>query len=148
MKIQYVQNKLTADEFLMLRKSVGMHEKTFAQAQKALKNGLFSISAMHDNNIIGMGRLVGDGSMYWYIQDVAVLPEYQVKGIGKEIVLRLLEFIRANSQPGTVTTIGLMAAKGKEGFYSKLGFRSRPNENEDPGMVMNMEIGPKDHAQI
>ena len=40
----------------------------------------------------------------------------------------------------TRVTVGLMAAKGKEEFYQKLGFRSRPNENEGDGMMINIQI--------
>lgn len=140
MKVCYVENRLTAKEFNALRTSCGMLEKPLPQVQKALENGLFSISVFDKGTIVGMGRLVGDGSMYWYVQDVAVLPPYQGQGIGKEIMLRLIHHVKTQSQAGTVTTIGLMAAKGKEGFYTKLGFHSRPNEKEGPGMLMLVDI--------
>ena len=50
------------------------------------------------------------------IFDVVLLPEFQGKGIGKEIIRRLAD--RSTSQK-----VLLYAAPGKEGFYSKLGFR-------------------------
>lgn len=139
MEITYIENNLAVQDFNMLRNSVGMLTKPCFQAEKALKNGLFSIVAYHGDNVVGMGRLVGDGSMYWYVQDVVVLPEYQGLGIGKEIMRRLKDFVLINTEPDTITTIGLMAAKGKEEFYKKLGFRSRPNDKEDPGMIMIIE---------
>lgn len=33
-----------------------------------------------------------------------------------------------------------MAAKGKEEFYKKFGFRVRPNEKDGSGMMINIEI--------
>ena len=45
-----------------------------------------------------------------------------------------------NSIPNTRVTVGLMAAKGKEEFYQKLGFRIRPNEKEGNGMMINIQI--------
>lgn len=140
MKITYRENALTAEDFNLLKKSVGFLEKPLLQVEKALQNGLFSIAAFNNEKIIGMGRLVGDGSMYWYVQDLVILPQYQSQGIGKEIMNHLLKFVADNSQPGTKVTIGLMAAKGKEGFYKKLGFRSRPNEKEDAGMIMIIDV--------
>ena len=73
-----------------------------------------------------MGRSVSDGFMYWYVQDVHVNPQYQGKGIGKEIMRYLEQFVERNRLPETFVTIGLVAAKGKEGFYEKLGYIARP----------------------
>jgi GNAT superfamily N-acetyltransferase len=82
-----------------------------------------------------MGRLVGDGAMYWYLQDIIVQPEYQGQGIGRMIVNRLLEYIKENAMPGTKIEIGLTAVKGKEPFYEIFGFSSTSS-----GMKKWMEI--------
>lgn len=60
--------------------------------------------------------------MYWYLQEIIVLPEYQGQGVGKSIVNRLLEYIRSTALPGTCVEIGLTAVKGKEPFYEGFGF--------------------------
>ncbi len=39
-----------------------------------------------DGELIGMGRLVGDVAMYWYLQEIVVLPEYQRHGIGAQLI--------------------------------------------------------------
>lgn len=135
MDIQLIDNTLTAEDYIYLRSAVGFSKTPLIQTQKALSNGLFSVVAEWNGKKVGMGRLVGDGIMYWYIQDVAILPEYQGKGIGKAIVQRLMQYVKENSIPGTYTTIGLMAAKGKDEFYEKLGFISRPNETCGAGMI-------------
>ena len=113
-----------------MRNEVGFSKPPIEQTQKALANGLFSVVAQCNGKNAGMGRLVGDGIMYWYIQDVAVLPEYQGQGIGKAIVKRLMQYIEEHSIPGTYTTIGLMAAKNKDGFYEKLGFKTISTYNQ------------------
>ena len=56
------------------------------------------------------------------------------------IVEKLLDYIKDNSIPNSRVTVGLMAAKGKEEFYQKLGFRIRPNEEEGNGMMINIQI--------
>ena len=87
-----------------------------------------------------MGRLVGDGAMYWYLQEIAVLPEYQGKGIGAKIVHRLIRYVEENGIPGTKMTVGLMAVKGKEPFYEKLGFTSVPDDGAGSGMRMYVQL--------
>ncbi len=123
-ELQYelVDNILRAEDFIQLKAAVGMIERPLGQVEKALRNGLFHVSAICYGKTVGMGRLVGDGAMYWYLQDIIVLPEYQEKGIGKNIVNRLLKHIKSTAIPGTKIEVGLTSVKGKEPFYEKLGF--------------------------
>lgn len=39
-----------------------------------MEKSLFDVSVICDGKVIGMGRLVGDGAMYWYLQEIIVLP--------------------------------------------------------------------------
>ncbi len=121
-EITLVDNGLTAEDFIRLKVATGFMDRPVEQVKKALKNGLFNVTAMHNGEVIGMGRLVGDGAMYWYLQEIIVLPEYQGQGIGKSIVNRLIEHIESTAIPGTKVEVGLTAVKGKEPFYEKLGF--------------------------
>ena len=121
-EITLVDNGLTAEDFIRLKVATGFMDRPVEQVKKALKNGLFNVTAMHNGEVIGMGRLVGDGAMYWYLQEIIVLPEYQGQGIGKSIVNRLIEHIESTAIPGTKVEVGLTAVKGKEPFYKKLGF--------------------------
>ena len=136
-KVQYelVDNVLSAEDFVRLKVATGFIDRPLQQVEKALKNGLFNVPAVCDGKVIGMGRLVGDGAMYWYLQEIIVLPEYQGKGIGKSIVNRLIEHIKSEAEPGTKIEIGLTAVKGKEPFYEKFGFSVCPT-----GMKKQMEI--------
>ena len=123
--VQYelVDNVLKAEDFVRLKVAVGLWiDRPLQQAEKALENGLFNVSAICEGKVVGMGRLVGDGAMYWYLQEIIVLPEYQGKGIGKSIVNRLIEHIKSAAIPGTKVDVGLTAVKGKESFYEKFGF--------------------------
>ena len=80
-----------------------------------------------DGNICEKIRLVGDGAMYWYLEEVIILPEFQRNGIGTMIVNHLVDYAKANSVTGNFTTIGGVSAKGKERFYEKMGFDIIPN---------------------
>lgn len=135
LQFELVDNVLKAEDFIRLKVATGFIERPLPQVEKALQNGLFNVSAICDGKVVGMGRLVGDGAMYWYLQEIIVLPEYQGKGIGKSIVNRLIEYIKDTAIPGTIIDVGLSAVEGKEPFYEKFGFSVRPN-----GMRKLMEI--------
>jgi GNAT superfamily N-acetyltransferase len=81
-----------------------------------------------------MSRIVGDGGMVFYIQDVIVIPEYQQQGIGARMMEKIMNYIRAYASINSV--IGLMAAKGVEPFYEKFGFVARPNDRYGSGMTI------------
>ena len=133
-------NNLCAKDFLRLRESAGWGNPPLEhQVEAGLKNSLFSVTATYNNQVIGMGRLVGDGFTICYIQEVIVLPEFQGKGIGKAIMERLISYISDNAIPNTYVTTGLFSAKGKEEFYEKFGFYIRPNDAGGAGMLMGVK---------
>lgn len=84
MEIEYRENCLSPEDFIRLRIAVGRVATPLPQAEAALRAGLYNVTAFCVGKAIGMGRLVGDGAMYWYIQDMAVLPEYQGEGNRKK----------------------------------------------------------------
>jgi GNAT superfamily N-acetyltransferase len=122
LNIVYKENVLTANDFILLHKKMGLAEFSIKQVKKSMAHNLFSIVAVSDDEIIGMGRLLGDGALFWYINDILVLTEHQGKGIGRDIVKGLIQYIKENSILNTSVTIYLFCAKDKEGFYEKLGF--------------------------
>lgn len=126
LQYELADNQLTAEDFVRLKVATGFMDRPLQQVEKALKNGLFNVCAICDREVVGMGRLVGDGALYWYLQEIVVLPEYQGKGIGKSIVNHLLEHIENTMVPGTKIDVGLTAVAGKEPFYEKFGFSASP----------------------
>lgn len=65
-KVQYtlLDNSLSAEDFIRLKVAAGFMDRPIGQAEKALENGLFNVSAISEGKVVGMGRLVGDGAMY------------------------------------------------------------------------------------
>lgn len=57
---------------------------------------------------------------------MVIAPEYQGRGIGKAVAEKLLAYAQSRLPPGGRTSVQLIAAGGKEGFYEKLGFRKMP----------------------
>jgi len=72
---------------------------------------------------VGMGRAISDGASDAYIQDLVVLPEYRGRGIGNEIVRRLVQECRK----AQITWIGVIAEPGTSQFYRPLGFEPMPD---------------------
>ncbi len=124
----------TVEEFHRLRRAVGWGCMDAESTAAGLANALYSVCLMCGEEIIGCGRVIGDAHLYFYIQDIIVVPAFQGKGCGRQIMAAIFRYLEGHAQPGAF--IGLMAAKGKDGFYEKLGFITRPSEQYGPGMCL------------
>ena len=134
------ENNLTVEQYLHLRQQVRWKPLDPQQAQKALANSLYVLSAYHDDELVGMGRLVGDGAVICYIQDLIVVPNIQTHGIGSMIIERLIAYAASLGFPGTTMMLDLMCAKGRETFYQKHGFIARPTDELGPGMIQYLQL--------
>lgn len=127
---------MTGSEYNELRIAVGWRPITNKQADRGIEHTTFIVAVRDKDKIVGMGRALFDFGYTAYIGDVIVKPDYQGKGIGKSIVETLIYKVKESSDPDDRIMFILGAAKGKEGFYEKLGFIKRPNENSGCGMFM------------
>lgn len=134
--IKIVENKISADDFNYLTNKVEWGTRDIKVIKEALNNTLYSVSIYDDNKIIGYGRIIGDKTIFLYIQDIMVIPEYQGQKVGTKIMNTLLakvdEYKKVN--PNIRTYLG--ASKGKEKFYEKFGFYTRSNADLGEGMVL------------
>ena len=126
----------TEDEFIRLRKAVGWHVPHKESAHIALSNSLFSVCILRQGECVGCGRVVGDGSLVFHIQDVMVLPQCQRNGCGTRIMDVLMEYINRSTEP--TAYIALFSSPGLEPWYSRYGFVRRPTGNLGPGMAFFM----------
>lgn len=133
------KNTITIEEYLGIRARVGWIRLQEKQADTALKNSLLTVGIYDGENLVGMGRLVGDGAVICYVQDLIVIPEYQHKGVGSEILDALIEYVEELRMAGTQMMLCLMCAKGRESFYEKHGFVARPTEALGPGMIQYLK---------
>ncbi|SCY12785.1 GNAT family N-acetyltransferase [Butyrivibrio sp. INlla14] len=133
MRITYHEIIPDLETYFELRASVDWNNFSVEQAEKALAGSAYFVLAKDGEIPIAMGRAIGDG-MYYVIVDVAVRPEYQGKKIGSTIVNRLVERIQKDAPEGSRVSIQLLAAKGKEEFYVKQGFKILPHEHCGPAL--------------
>lgn len=134
-----IDNRLDTDTYLKLRKAVHWKMLTKEQAEKAIQGSLFTVVAFDDGQPVGMGRIVGDGAVICYIQDLIVIPDYQGSGVGQQIMEYLIDYVKKLQLPDTEIMLDLMCAVGREEFYKKYGFIARPTEKLGPGMIMYIE---------
>ena len=76
-----------------------------------------TITALHDGRIVGFGRALCDGVSNGYLSMIAVDEEMRGRGIGTEIVRRLVG-------EDTEITWVLRAGRQSRGFWERLGFRA------------------------
>lgn len=92
-------------------------DKTPNELKLVFTNSMFKSFIFDQGKLIGVGRCLSDGLDCSYICDVAIHPEYQGIGLGKRIIEKLVQFSLGHKK------IILYANPGKEGFYSKIGFK-------------------------
>ena len=131
--MNYKENTLCYEEYCKLRESVGWINFSRTQTEKSLQNSLYTVAAEEDNQVVGMGRLIGDG-MYYMIVDIVVQPAYQQMGIGSKILNMITEYVDSATPGGGRSSIQLIAEKGKETFYESRGFKIIPHEFCGSGM--------------
>ena len=115
--LEIKENILDADTYLSLRAQVGWVRLSDAQAKAALSNALYTLCAYLDGEPVGMGRIVGDGAVVSYVQDLVVVPKAQGRNIGGLILEKLRAYVESRTEPGTRMMLCLMCAKGRENFY-------------------------------
>ncbi len=135
MNLQY-GDKMTGEEYNELRISVGWRPITEGQAKRGLAHTTFLTAVRDEGRIVGMGRMLFDFGYTAYLGDVIVRPEYQGQGIGRRIVEGLIARTMDAAYEGEKIMFILGAAKDKEPFYEKFGFKRRPNDFSGDGMSM------------
>ena len=138
--VQLVEDQLDIDTYMELREAVHFRKLSRDQARRGLDNSLYTLVAYKDGKAVGMGRIVGDGAIICYVQDLIIRPEVQGEGIGGLILESLKSFVINTGFEGTTMMFDLMCAKGREPFYKKHGFIARPTESLGPGMIQYLKL--------
>lgn len=121
MNIEYKNNKdLPCDQLYRLFLAVGWAAED-ATTPKMLDNfnvgflnSTFVFSAWNGNELVGCVRVLSDLHFRSVIYDLAVLPEYQHRGIGSELVQRCRDACTSSEW--------LVQTDQAKGFYEKIGF--------------------------
>ncbi len=134
MNIEYrTQKDLPCDELYKLFLAVGWAKKD-TTTQEIIDNfnigfinSTFVFSAWIDDKLVGCVRVLSDLHFHSVIYDLAVLPDFQNKGIGTELVQKCRNACE-NSE-------WLVQTDGAKAFYEKIGFK----ENKDNFLTIPCE---------
>lgn len=111
----------TPAEHRRLAEAVGWgHAFDWPTLPASLDGSLSGVVAVAGDVAVGMGRLVGDGVKYFYLQDVAVDPAWQGRGIGQAIVEALLGWV--GEVAPAPAFVGLFATDVAVALYRRTGF--------------------------
>jgi aralkylamine N-acetyltransferase len=115
-------NAAPLEEIVELYKSAGWWQES-PEARSVIPSMIrgslcFMVARSLRGRIIGMARVISDGYSDAYIQDVVVLKDYRKKGIGRELIRRLVQVCMDRN----ISWIGLVAEPGTQKIYEELGF--------------------------
>jgi len=96
-------------------REAGLAAHSIELTRKAFENSYRVVFVFDNQLLIGVGRAISDGAYQAAIYDIAVLPSYQGKKVGKLIVGELHKGLQN-------INIILYASPGKESFYNKIGY--------------------------
>ncbi len=119
------------EQYYSLFETTGWNREYRATAEdlaRAVGNSQFLVAAYDNENLVGFGRVLTDGVLHAMIYELVVHPDYQGKGIGTEILQKLIQWCNEMH----IRDIQLFCARGKRSFYEMNGFVTRPEDA--PGM--------------
>ncbi len=134
LSLEFIDEAPSLEEYKEMRRLVNFMVLSDRIASNVLNNA-YHITCVRDNGrCIGMIRVLSDGGYANFITDVIVIPEYQHRGIGTQLMHRTMDYMRSTLDEGEKIALYLMSATGREPFYRQFGFRDRPNELLGAGM--------------
>ncbi|MDO4918825.1 GNAT family N-acetyltransferase [Kocuria sp.] len=115
----------TVAEYLTLRRDTGLSPKTEEQARAGIHGAWAAVRVVREasGEVVGMGRVIGDGGWYFHVIDMAVLPGHQGQGLGGAVLEHLLDRIRTHAPADAY--VSLMADTPGQPLYARHGFEDR-----------------------
>ncbi|MGE8078897.1 GNAT family N-acetyltransferase [Peribacillus loiseleuriae] len=109
-------------EYIDLRLAAGLDQKEELVVKTALSHTIFSVIIRGDaSELIGMGRIIGDGGCFFQIVDLIVRPSHQDQEIDDMILYEILGYLGKNA-PKDADVIA-MADLSHVKFYQKYDFK-------------------------
>ncbi len=127
-------------DYRRLRVAAGLSPKSKEAARAGLPNSVHAVIARCEGLAVGMGRIIGDGALFFQIVDIAVDPAHQGRGLGKLIVAALVEHLKQRALPGSY--VSLIADGEAHRLYAQFGFK--PTAPASIGMAMLLKPASPD----
>lgn len=114
-RIEHNCSHVNWNELVEVVGRAGLSTQTVERTQIAFENSALTVFIYDKDALIGTGRAISDGVYQAGIYDIAVLPEYQGKGIGRLIMEELHKGLEGYN-------VLLYARHTAVEFYKKLGY--------------------------
>lgn len=115
-----LSKEVNTDSLDNLFQDIGWNKRGKEKWLEVLEKSSYVYSVWDEDVLIGFGRILEDGVMCMFY-DIGVLSKYQSKGVGKQIMKNLIEFVKDKNY----ASIGLFAWEENPNnisFYEKSGF--------------------------
>lgn len=93
------------------------HASDPERLRTAIEASSHSVVALEEDRVVGFARAMSDEAFAVYIADILVAPDRQRAGIGRALAEAIMEHYPMDRFHHQV----LVAERGAEGFYRKLG---------------------------
>ena len=114
--IEYTNNLDEITEKMLSGFFVGWPNPPSSSAHLMILRGSYCVwLAVDKNRVVGFINAISDGILSAYIPLIEVLPEYQNKGIGKNLISRMLDSLK------NLYMIDLLCDKDLQKYYAKFG---------------------------
>lgn len=130
MNIRISHDIPAAADYVNLRLVCGLSRKNLAASEIGLKNSIFLVTLWAQERLVGMGRLIGDGGCFFQVCDIAVHPDYQGRGFGKQIMAAITDYMDNNLPKNSY--VSLIADLPADQLYAQFGFE--PTAPDSIGM--------------
>jgi len=116
-------HEIDLDQLAELLRSAGWNERADDRSllERQVSGARYVISAWDGPRLVGFVRAISDGATNAYVSTVVVLPGYQGRGVGREMMTRLL------AGKDGIRFVLHAARPEVKGFYEKLGFSEAPD---------------------
>ncbi len=107
------------EDYCRLRRVAGLTPRSEKAAAAGLPNTVTGVVVRHGIEVVGMGRVMGDGLCYQVV-DIAVEPAHQGRGLGKAIMSALMKELRQIAPAEAY--VSLIADGDAKHLYAQYGF--------------------------
>lgn len=117
-----IEKPIKANEVIELYKDAGWwNERTEQDMEKMLSQAM-AVGAWENNKLIGFARVISDGIFRAYIEDVVIHSSFNRKGIGTQLIAKVVEGLF------NIDVISLFCEEDLIAFYSKNEFKKSKSQ--------------------
>ena len=124
MNLEYsFERTVTAEPLARLYDRAGLRRPTgdLPRMQRMIDHSSLILSAWDGERLVGVARALSDDGFVCYLSDLAVDPDCQRQGVGRELVRRL------RARLGPEVQLLLLAAPSAKDYYGHIGFTHLDN---------------------